>query len=235
MSTEKIQLLTDLDTYQEDLDKLFVEVSEKRQLVLQSHEDASQVISSDQNNFLQGIGFNNSENIKEFEENSKLLQKAGLTLESIDTLKKIKTKYNKSIIGYNNLCDLCLKHNLYFGESGLYVGKIPMENVKEMQAFPFSEFASHYNVVQGRPEESIIQGNICTSAKTLIVAPLNVFNLKNIFISSSRELIRFNGTEAKCKAPFALDPIVLLPFKISATKEIFFLIITHWDNSKSII
>lgn len=235
MSTEKIQLLADLDGYQEGLDKLFSQVAEKRQLVLQSHEDANKVISPAQNSFLQGIGFSNAENIKEFEENSKILEKAGLTLETIDVLKKIKTKYNKNIIGYNNLCELCLKHNLYFGDSGLYTGEIPMENIKEMQNFPFSEFASHYNVVQGRYEESIINGNICTSAKTLIVAPLNVFNLKDIFVASSRELIRFSGTVAKCKAPFAQDPIVLLPFKISATKEIFFLIVTHWDSSKSII
>lgn len=235
MITEKMLLLDDLAVCQEGLDKLFSQVAEKRQLVLQSHEDSTRVISTSQNDFLQGIGFNNIENVKEYEENKKALQQAGLTLETIDVLKKIKNKYNKSIIGYNSLCELCLKHNLYFGDSGLYTGKVPMENIKEMQDFPFSEFASHYNVVQGRYEESIINGNISTSAKTMIVAPLNMFNLSDILIASSRELIRFNGIKAKCKAPFAQDPIVLLPFKVSATKEIFFLIVTHWDNTKSII
>jgi len=235
MSTEKTQLLGDLSDFQEDLDKLFAQTATNRQLVLQSHEDSMKTITNSQSDFLQGIGFNNIENMKQYEENKAILTKAGLTMETIDYLKKIKTKYNKDIIGYNNLCTLCEKHNLYFGNSVLYTGEIPMKNIKEMQDFPFAEFASHYNVVQGRNGQSIVEGNTITSAKTMIVAPLNVFKLKDIFVSSSRELIQFPGTVAKCKAPFAQDPIVLLPFKISATKEIFFVVVTHWDNSKSII
>lgn len=235
MNTEKTPLLDDLEEFQGNLEILFAQTAEKRQLVLQSHEDARQVITPDQNNFLQGIGFNNTENIKDFKENEAILQKAGVTLEVIDELKKIKTTYGKSIISYNTVCTLCEKYNLYFGDSSLYIGKIPMENIKEMQDFPFSRFASHYNTVYARTGESIVEGNIATSAHTMIVAPLNVFKLEDIFIANSRELISFKGVTAKCKAPFPMDPIVLLPFKVRATKEIYFLIITHWDNSKSII
>jgi hypothetical protein len=235
MTTEN-PLSSDLEAIQAGLDEIFKTSSEKKVLALQSHEDSSKTISSRQKDFLSGLGFEKTVNIKTFEENCKVLEKEGLTMSTIKELKEIRDLYGKNIIGYNDLCKLSIKYNLYFGDSTLFKGNIPMDNIKEMEDFPFQKFASHYNVLYTRNKESIIEGNISTSAKTMIVAPLQLFDLKNVLISESRELIKFNGKTSTCKPyPVADDPIVLLPFKLRATQEIFFIVVTHWDNSHSII
>lgn len=235
MNTKTEQLLGDINSFQENLDKLFAKVSEKRQLTLQSHTDTAINLSSGQRNLLSNLGFSSTQNIKKYDENERILNQAGLEMETIDELKKIKEIYGKNIIGYNQLSRLCEVHNLYFGDSKFFTGQIPMKNVNELEEFPFSQFASHYTVLSARSQESIIDGSVATSAKVMIVAPLNLFNLTNVMISNSRELIDFRGMKSKCIFPCAEDPIVILPFKAKGTSEIFFLIITHWDNSKSII
>lgn len=235
MTIGKQLLSDDLGEMQEGLEVLFQESAQKRRLVLQSHEDASKTLSGKQFDLLKGLGFKAAGNVAEYEANKVKLAKAGLTMETIDQLKKIKDKYNKYIISYSNMCALCLKHNLYFGEASLFTGTMPMKNVEEIEAFPFSEFASHYSTIDPRYNESIVAGNTSSIAQAMIVAPLNLFKLENIFIAESRELIKFQGITSKCIYPVAEDPIVVLPFKTSAAKEIFFIIITHWDSSKSII
>jgi len=235
MTTQSEQLLGDINSFQENLDVMFSNVSEKRQLVLQSHEDSETTISSKQENLLSNLGFSQTQNVREYEKNRAALHKAGLAMDTIDDLKKIKEEYGKNIIGYNQLVKLCEKHNLYFGDSKYFIGKIPMQNVKEMEEFPFSKFASHYNVISARHLESVVDATNSTTAKAMIVAPLNLFKLKNVFISNTRELIDFSGVNSKCIFPCAEDPIVILPFKTKGTNEIFFLIVTHWDNTKSII
>jgi hypothetical protein len=235
MTTKNEQLLGDISSFQENLDGMFAKVAEKRQLTLQSHEDAEKTITGKQSNILSGLGFNEAKNMKEYQNNQAALRKAGLAMETIDELKKIKDKYGKNIIGYNQLSDLCEKHNLYFGDSKYFTGQIPMKNIKEIEEFPFSEFASHYTTLAARQNETIIDGTTSTTAKAMIVAPLNLFKLNDVLISNSRELIDFKGIKSRCIFPCAEDPIVILPFKASGTKEIFFLIVTHWDNTTSII
>jgi hypothetical protein len=235
MTTEKERLSSDIDSMQEGFEKLFAASADKRQLVLQSHEDSDKAISEKQSDFLRGLGFNSLKNVQEFEERSKELQKVGITMETIDELKKIKDTYGKNIISYDNLCKLCEKYNLYFGDSSLFTDVMPMENVKELETFPFGKFSSHYTVCHSYHEESIVEGRVSTKAQAMIVAPLNLFKLENVFVSKSRELIPFSGVNSKCKSKGSDDPIVILPFKTRGVKEIFFLIITHWDNSKSII
>lgn len=229
-------LSNDLDTIQAGLDEIFKASSEKKVLALQSHEDGSKTISQKQKDFLSGLGFEKTVNIKTFEENCKVLEKEGLTMSTIKELKEIRELYGKNIIGYNDLCGLSIKYNLYFGDSTLFKGEIPMSNIREMEEFPFQKFASHYNVLYTRHKESIVEGNVSSSAKTMIVAPLQLFDLKDVLVSESRELIRFNGVTSSCKPfPVTDDPIILLPFKLRATKEIFFIVVTHWNNSQSII
>lgn len=235
MTISAKHLSSDLAGMQENLEILFQESAVKQQLVLGSHEDAEKTISTKQHDLLQGLGFSSTGNIQQFQENKKVLEKAGLTLGTIKQLKEIKDKYNKYIISYSNMAVLCAKHNLYFGDATLFTGEMPMKNVKELELFPFSEFGSNYSVVYARNGESIVEGNVSSSCKAMIVAPLNLFKLNNVFIADSRELIQFSGIKSKCIYPVAEDPIVVLPFKASSTREIFFLIITHWDSSKSII
>lgn len=236
MTTEKKALSDDLLEIQESFNTLFESSANKRTLVLQSHEDSNQCINPDQYNILQGLGLSNVANVKEFEDSQAHLKKLGLTLETIKELSEIKTKFGKNIISYNNLCSLCETHNLYFGDSKLFTGKIPPESIKDIQEFNFETFKSHYSVLESRPEESIVNCNMTHRAQVMIAAPSNMFKLKDVFISVSRELILFPPLKASFEKPSnAHSPIVLLPFKASATKEVFFIVITHWDNSKSII
>jgi len=235
MSTKNAQLLDDISSYQDNLDGLFEKVAEKRQLVLQSHEDAERTISPKQHTILDNLGFNEAKNMKEYQQNQTNLYNAGLTMETINELKKIKDKYKKNIIGYNQLSNLCNKHNLYFGDSKFFIGQIPMKNIKEIEEFPFDEFASHYTTLTAGKFQSIVDGNVSPKSKAMIVAPLNLFNLNNVMISNSRELINFDGIKSKCIFPCAEDPIVILPFKSKGTNEIFFLIVTQWDSTNSII
>jgi hypothetical protein len=235
MTTKNEQLLGDISSFQQNLDGLFNSVSEKRQLVLQSHTDAEQSISDKQSTLLTGLGFDQTKNIKEYHATRDQLHKAGLAMETIDELKKIKDTYGKNIIGYNQLSALCEKHNLYFGDSRFFTGQIPMKNVREIEEFPFDLFASHYTVLAARHLESIVDGTSSVKAKAMIVAPLNLFNLTDVLISRSRELIDFKGVKSKCIFPCAEDPIVIVPFKAKGTNEVFFLIVTHWDNTTSII
>lgn len=236
MSTEKTALSDDILSIQESFENLFKESSEKKVLILESHEDAGKSINRTQYDVLQGLGLSNVTNIKEFEENEKTLQKLGLTMETINELAEIKKNFGKNIISYNNLCALCEKHDLYFGDSSLFTGNINPEGVKEIQAFPFSKFSSNYSVLECRAEESISNCNIGYKARTMVAAPSNMFKLKDVFIATSREVILFPPLKASFSKPSnAHTPIVLLPFKTKGLKEVFFIIITHWDNSKSII
>ena len=235
MTTKNEQLLGDVSSFQDSLDVMFKKVSDKRQLVLQSHEDSDKTISAKQSGILTGLGFIEAKNMKEYQANQQALKNAGLAMETIDELKKIKDTYGKNIIGYNQLTTLCEKHNLYFGDSRFFIGQIPMKNIKEIEEFPFDLFASHYTTLAARHLESIVDGTISTNAKAMIVAPLNLFRLKDVMISNSRELIDFKGINSKCIFPCAEDPIVILPFKATGTNEIFFLIVTHWDNTTSLI
>ena len=235
MTIKKQQLSDDLNAMQENLDVLFQASASKHQLILQSLEDSKQTISGKQFNLLKGLGFNSVDNITQYEQNVEVLTRAGMAMETVEQLKAIKNKYNKYIISYNNMSALCIKHNLYFGDAPLFIGTMPMKNVEEIENFPFSEFSSHYNALTARCNESIVSGNISTQSRAMIVAPLNLFKLKDVFIANSRELIQYSGINSRCIFPVAEDPIVVLPFKTTSTPEIFFLIITHWDSSKSII
>lgn len=234
MNTEKKLLSEDLVKMHESVDDLFKKTSEEKQLALAPHE--SEILTTEESNFLKGIGFFTTENVKEFEENKQHLESLGFTLEVINSLKRIKDKYNKPIISYNNVCDLCKKYNLYFGPSSLFTGKIPKENIQELKDFDFSTFCSQNMVPESREGMSILN-SIYTSNKTMIVAPLNLFVLKNVFISNSREIIKLedHSVSAPKNCP-SDDPIVLLPFKpIRNSDLLFFIVVTHWDNSKSII
>lgn len=204
--------------------------------MLSSHEDSTQMVNVAQVNLLSGLGFNSLQNVEEFKTHTKKLEELGLTTEAINILKKVKSTYNKDIISYNNLCDLAEKHNLFFGDSNLFIGKMPMENVKELASFDFGKFKSHYSCVYTNGS-SVVEGSIAAVATTMVVAPLNEFKLKNVFISNSREVISLKGSKIKNplrKCP-ADDPIVLLPFKIGSIGEVFFVVLTYWKNSNSIL
>lgn len=233
MSTEKTLLSEDLGKMHESVEELFKKTSDQRQLALTSHEDRTKSLTVEETDFLRGIGFSTTENIKEFEANRQKLEKLGFTIDIINKLKKIKDKYNKPIISYNNVCDLCKKYDLYFGPSNLFTGRIPKENIEELKSFDFPTFCSQQLVPEARPGYSII-GTPYSGNKTMIVAPLNMFKLENVFLANSREIIILDGNSVfspiSCPSD---DPIVLLPFKIN--KHLFFLVVTHWDNSKSII
>lgn len=217
------------------LNGVFKESADKKVLVLQSHEDSTNNINGTQKDFLEGLGFSSSKNVTHFMERRKTLEELGIKMETIDILSKIKETYGKTIITYSGLVALCQKYNLYFGCSSKFLGEIPMENVKEMQNFNFSTFTSHYTVLTQNNRESIIEMITSHRAKTMIVAPLNQFNLKDVIVSYSREIIPFDKQEVSPKNSEAQDPIVLLPFAVSGIREVFFLVLTHWDNSNSII
>lgn len=232
---EKELMQNDIKLIQEGFDKIFSESSEKKQLMLASHEDSGSSINAQEKNILLSIGFENTKNVEEFDKKVKELEEAGVKMATIEFLKKIKAKYNKDIISYNNLCVLCEKYNLYFGSSKLFIGKIPMENVKELAQFPLEEFKSHYYIVESRQGQSVVDLNRAYTAQTMIVAPITSFKLKDVVITASRELIPYEGVTSKYKSPCGEDPIVLLPFKNEENGELFFLVLTHWDHSKSLI
>lgn len=234
MNTEKTPLSEDLLSMQESFEEMFKKSSENKHLILASHEETGKMITETQHDFLQGLGFNKVQNVEEFQTTKQELEKLGMTMETISQLEKIKRIFGKNIITYNNVCQLCEKYNLYFGSSSLFTGKIPMKNVKELEEFQFGTFSSHYCVVKGEENTSIVNGKQAMKAETMIVAPLNMFSLKGILITNSREIIKCSLSEVKPpKKECADDPIVLLPFRLN--QQIYFIVVTHWDNSKSII
>lgn len=234
--SEKERMSEDIQKIQEGFEKIFSESSDKKQLMLASHENSEATINGSQKNFLIDIGFQNVQNIKEYDTRVKELEEAGVKMSTIEFLRKVKEKYKKDIISYNSLCDLCKKYNLYFGNSRLFIGEIPMENIQELQDFPKEEFKSHYYIIDStRNGTSVVEANRAYTFQTMIVAPITSFKLQDVIIAASRELISFDGLSSKYKSPCGEDPIVLAPFKNAENGEIFFLVLTHWEHSKSLI
>lgn len=234
-SSEKERLASDIADIQAGFDEIFKKSSETTQLALGSHEDSKKILTVQQRDKLVGLGFTNLANVEEFEENSRILEEAGATIEVVNGLKKIKTTYEKDIISYTNLVNLCKKYNLYFGDSSLFTGKMPEDNVKELNSFDFGKFYSQNKVISPYAGRSIVESYGSSGCKTMIVAPINTFKLQDVYIAPTREIIKMEGVNGKLKSPCGEDPIVLLPFLLGGSKEVFFLVVTHWEHSKSLI
>ncbi len=230
-NSDKAMLTEEISKIQENFDEIFKASAEKTQLALGSHEDSQTIMTTAQRDKIVGYGFSNLVNVQEYEEHQSALEAAGITMEVIKILKKMKETYGKDIISYKNVVDLCKKYNLYFGDSGLFIGKMPIENVKELAEFEFDKFRSY--VVTSNAGESIIEARGGYRMGTLIVAPINSFKLKDVYITPTREIIKLPGSMGKKTSPCGEDPIVLLPIKIE--DELFFVVVTHWDHSKSLI
>ena len=234
MNTEK-NVLSDVEDFQNHLGKLVEENQSKRVLVLEAHSDAEKNINGNQYNLLQGLGFQQLENQKSFEAREKELTQIGLKTSTIQILKKAKETYGKSILSYNRVVDICKEHNLYFASSKLFTGKMPIKNVKDLQEFDFDSFKSHYNCMEADGTTTIIKCRLSASPYTMVIAPATDFCLQNVFISNSREIIKLQDHSETVYGGATDDPIVLLPFKINGTGEIFFLVLTYWNNTNSIL
>lgn len=234
MNTESVRISNDIDSYHAQFDKMFEDMNCKKQLALQSHEDSNTHLSVEESDVLSGFGFNSVQNMVEFKNNRYELEEVGKKITTVETLKKITEVYGKKIISYNQLCDLCSKYNLFFGDATLFKGRIPKASLIELQEFPAGDFSARYNVLKTVEKRSIVGGEKSNSCRAMIVAPLDMFNLNGILLTEYREIIKFPGIKNKCKGSSVDDPIVLIPFKINAINEIFFLIITKWDNSNTL-
>lgn len=222
------------ETFYTEVDRLLEEAKQ-----LTSVETIKQSLI-DKCNRLKDLGFTNTKEVKEAEEELRRLQ--GINSDNhkkselVKAIEYFSFKYPQyKFITEESVKNICEKYNLIYGEISRYVGAVPDKNLKHIEDFKIDENDCCYIVDGYCPKD--IKGKVgskgsSASIKNSFYGDYNIYYYtKPIPFEIAAPLKDFNteGMELKGRKLSKIeipDPVVLKPVIFNGVKH--FLVVTAW-------